>query len=161
MNCRWIIAFIVLLIAKPVLAQMNDAQLTVWVNEAIVSTYTYNYSNVINRQKEIAKYFTASGWIAYNKALETSQLLNSVKKNKYAVSAVATMPPEIQKIGADEWKASMPLIVVYKNATYQQKQILKVIVNFSTASSGQGIRGLAITSFVSQSSEPPCSCTTP
>lgn len=161
MSCRWIVTFVVLVMAKPALALMDDAQMTVWVNEAIVSTYTYSYSNVVSRQKEIAKYFTANGWIAYNKALTTSQLLSSVNKNKYTVSAVATMPPEIQKVGDDQWKASMPLIVVYKNPTYQQKQILKVVLNFSTASTGQGVRGLAITSFIAQASEPPCPCSTP
>lgn len=149
------------LIALPVKAEVNpDAtQLAVWANEAIVATYTYNYKTFIERQKEIAFYFTANGWIAYSKALMDAKLPETIKKNDYDVSAVATMPPTIKEIHPHYWQAVMPLLVVYKNPQYIQMQTLNIIMEFTTVPVGQGVRGLAISSLQATVLKPPCQCT--
>ncbi|ETO94457.1 DotI/IcmL family type IV secretion protein [Legionella oakridgensis] len=155
---RILLICIALLLPLQMHAAPDNTQLAVWVNEAIVATYTYNYQNYLDRQKEIAKYFTANGWIAYSKALNDSKLPDAVQKNSYFVSAVATMPPQVKSIRDNYWEASMPLLVVYKNPQYQQKQTLGVTINFTIVPSGQGVRGLAITSLQSKIIEPPCKC---
>lgn len=139
-------------------ASNDHTSLAVWANEAIVATYTYNYKNYLARHKEIARYFTSKGWIAYSKALNDSKLPETVKKNDYFVSAVAAMPPTIKTLQKDTWVAVMPLLVVYKNPQYQQKQTLEVTIHFKRVSQGQGVRGLAITSLKSKVTEPPCRC---
>lgn len=136
----------------------KDATLAVWVNEAIVNTYTYNYQNFLARQKEIATYFTADGWINYTKALNDAKLPDSIQKNAYNVSAVALMPPDIKQLQDNIWQATMPLLVIYKNPQYQQKQTLNVTVQFTAVPSGQGVRGLAMMSLVSKVTVPPCEC---
>lgn len=136
----------------------DDTQLAVWANEAIVATYTYNYQTFLSRQKEIASYFTSNGWIAYSKALNDSKLPDAVKKNDYYVSAVATMPPQINMIRDNYWQAVMPLLVVYKNPQYQQTQTLEITIEFVTAPSGQGVRGFAMSSLQSKPIKPPCKC---
>ncbi len=136
----------------------DPAQLAVWTNEAIIATYTYDYKNYLQQQKTIAKYFTSEGWIAYTKALNDSKLPDSVQKNEYYVSAVATQPPEVTSIDATHWQATMPILVVYKNPQYQQQQTLKVVIKFTQAASGQGVRGFSISSLQSTVSQPPCQC---
>lgn len=135
----------------------EDIQRSVWVNEAIVATYTFSDVNFLQRQKEIAKYFTAQGWIHYSKALQDSQLPDVVKKKAYSVSAVATMPPEITKKD-NQWQAKMPLLVVYSNPNYKQKQVLNVMLTFTDTPTGAGVRGMAITDLQSTISQPPCEC---
>jgi len=148
------------LLALPVQANapLDSARLAVWANEAIVSTYTYNSQNYLDRQKQIAFYFTAQGWINYSKALIDSKLPETVQKNAYDVSAVATMPPTIQLLHDNHWQAVMPLLVVYKNPQYIQKQTLEVTLEFTFAPAGQGVRGLAITSLQSKVVKPTCQC---
>ncbi len=143
------------IIASPV---ADQTQLAVWVNEAIVATYTYDYENFIERQKDIAKYFTSNGWIEYSKALLKAKLPDAVKKNAYVVSAVALMPPDIKTLKNNQWQALMPLLVVYKNPSYQQKQTLTVKLTFIVAPEGSGVRGFAITDLQTQVTEPPCEC---
>lgn len=133
-------------------------QLAVWTNESIVATYTYNYKDFLARQREIATYFTAAAWIEYSKAFAKSKLLESVQKNSYDVSAVATMPPEIETIREGYWRAKMPLLVVYKNEHYQQKQYLEITLIFIRAKSGEGVRGFAITSLQTKEVTPVCKC---
>jgi Type-IV b secretion system, inner-membrane complex component len=136
----------------------TDTQLSVWANEAIVATYTYDYKNFLQRQKEIAKYFTAAGWIAYTAALNAAKLPQTVQENAFFVSSVATSPPEIKTRSAQHWQANMPLLVVYKNPQYQQRQHLNVVINFIRVPAGQGVRGLAINSLQAQESKPTCKC---
>lgn len=147
-----------LLVSTPALA-LDNTQLAVWANEAIVATYTYNYKNFIQRQREIAHYFTADGWTAYSTALNASKLPDAIATNAYFVSAVAMLPPEVTNIRANHWQATMPLLVIYKNPQYQQKQTLQVTVNFSVAPAGQGVRGLSINNLQSVVTTAPCECT--
>lgn len=140
------------------LAAPDNTQLAVWANEAIVATYTFDYANFLPRQKEIARYFTAEGWTAYSTALNNSKLPETVKTSQYSVSAVATLPPVVKTLSPTQWQAEMPVLVIYKNPQYQQKQTLSVTINFSEAPSGQGVRGFAINNLQSKVSEPPCEC---
>jgi hypothetical protein len=140
------------------LAFADDAQLAVWANEAIVATYTYSYEDYLAQQKNIAKYFTSQGWMTYSKALNDSKLPEAVQTNSYYVSSVATLPPVIKSVAENQWQAVMPLLVVYKNPQYQQKQTLQVTITFIPASGGQGVRGYAITSLQSKVIVPTCKC---
>lgn len=139
-------------------ATPDKTQLAVWVNEAIVATYSYDYKNYIADQKAIAKYFTSDGWIAYTKALNESKLPEAVQKNAYFVSAVSTMPPKVNMLDETHWQATMPVLVVYENPQYQQQQNLDVVIKFTVAPAGQGVRGLTITNLKSTVSTPPCQC---
>ncbi|MGQ3889324.1 DotI/IcmL family type IV secretion protein [Legionella sp. CNM-1927-20] len=147
-----------LLLLCPLITYADNTQLAVWANEAIVSTYTYSFNNFIQRQREIARYFTAQGWTSYSNALNASKLPEVVAKNNYFVSAVATMPPEVKKLGQNQWQATMPLLVVYKNPQFQQKQTLEVTIYFSQVPNNQGVRGLAINALQARVIEPPCEC---
>lgn len=153
--------FSLLMLCFSQFAYADPTALAVWVNEAIVATYTYDYTNFIARQREIARYFTAPGWTSYSTALNASKLPETIQQNKYYVSAVATMPPEVKSLGQGRWQAIMPLLVIYKNPQYQQKQSLQVTIDFGQTSRGQGIRGLAINSLQAKVSEPPCVCASP
>lgn len=151
--------FCVLVTPSSFAASNTDALLSVWANEAIVTTYTFNATNLLDHQKNIATYFTSQGWINYTKALDSAKLKDAVQKNGYSVSAVALLPPEIKPLPAKgEWQATIPVLVLYKNKQYQQKQTLQVVITFITAKPGEGVRGLAITSFNSTVITPPCQC---
>lgn len=52
----------------------------------------------------------------------------------------------------------MGLLVVYQNPQYQQKQHLKVTIDFMQAPSGQGVRGYTISSLQSVVNKTPCKC---
>jgi hypothetical protein len=150
--------FILFILSISGQAAPNRVQLMVWANEAIVATYTYNYDTYLQDQKQIAQYFTADGWIAYSKALNDSKLPDAVQKNTYKVSAVATKPPQLIIMDPTHWTVIMPILVNYKNPKYEQQQNLKIVLWFSEAPSGQGVRGLNVTSLQSTEIEPPCLC---
>ena len=149
---------ILFVVSQAVSAAFDRAQLVVWANEAVVATYTFDYKNYLQQQKASAQYFTADGWIAYNKALTASKLLETVQKNSYEVSAVATSPPRLTTLDPTHWQATMTLLVVYQNPQYQQRQNLKVVLSFSQMPAGLGVRGLGITSLQTTPIDAPCQC---
>lgn len=139
-------------------AQPSDSELSVWVNEAIVSTYTFNYENYLDEQKRIAHYFAPDAWITYSNALTASKILDTIQKNKFKVSAVAQSTPNIKLISPDKWSADMDVLVVYSNNNTEQRQTLKVNIGFSHANPPAGVRGLQIDSYQSKVETPSCSC---
>lgn len=155
---QWVWLIALLMVTSLVKAAPDKTQLSVWANEAIIATYTYDYKNYQQAQKKIATYFTSSGWISFSKALNDSKLPESVQKNQYEVSAVALLPPEIKSIDATHWQATMPVLVVYKNPQYMQRQTLNVVLTFGEAPADQGVRGLSIDSLQATVTEPPCQC---
>jgi hypothetical protein len=154
-----ILSALVLMGAQASYGAPDKTQLAVWANEAIIATYTFDYKNFIKEQKTIAKYFTSTGWINYSKALHDSKLPELIEKNAYFVSAVATLPPVITVLDDTHWQAVMPILVVYENPQYKQKQSLKVTMRFSESDSDNGIRGLNVDGIQSVVTEPPCDCT--
>ncbi|HBI21185.1 MAG TPA: type IV secretion protein IcmL [Legionella sp.] len=136
----------------------QDIQRAVWVNEAIIATFTYSHQDFLARQKDIAKYFTADGWIAYSKALQESKLQETVKNNTYYVSAVATMPPTVKPLANKKWQAIMPVLVLYKNPEYKQEQTLSIRLSFIEAPAGTGVRGFAVTDLQASVEKHPCQC---
>ncbi len=159
---RYIIAMIYSVMAwgltsQSASAESSEVELAVWVNEAIVSTYTFDFAHFIAQEKAIAKYFTSEGWINYSHAMEESKLPTSIQTHSYYVSAVAAMPPTIKPVEGKGWEATMPILVIYKNPAYQQKQSLLITVDFMKTTT-QGVRGYAITRFKSAVINPPCRC---
>lgn len=156
---RTLLLFFSCFISIKSFAADDNIKLAVFANEAIVATYTYNYLDFLQRQKEIATYFSAEGWINYTKALNQAKLPEVVKKNFYFVSAVALLPPTIKELDKHKWLAKMPLLVVYKNPKYQQKQTLDISLTFTDATGyNLGARGFAITSLKAVITKDPCRC---
>ncbi len=155
-----LLGFLFWLIYSPQLAAASETALYLWANEVIVTAYTLSANNILARQKDLAKYFTTKAWIEYTKAVQTAKLSDSIQKNNYTVSAVALLPPTIQVLHEGvEWQATMPLLVLYKNKDYQQKQTLEVVVTMVKAQANEGVRGLAATSFTTTTTAAPCNCT--
>ena len=156
---RFLYGFLFWLIYSPQVAAVSEPELSVWINQVIVEAYTLSADNLLYRQKDIAKYFTSAAWIEYTKALQTSKLNDSILKNNYTVSAVALLPPAIKVLKEDtEWQGTMPLLVLYKSKDYQQKQTLTVVITLTKAKAGEGVRGLAVTSFTTTVGQSPCRC---
>lgn len=132
-------------------ADVINVPLSVWANQAIVSAYSYNYDNIVKRQKITAKFFTSNAWLNFSRAQLDSGILDAVKKNYYKVRAVATQPPKIidkgMKDNLHNYQVIMPLLVTYTNPQYQQKQNLAVTLNIQASNGGNNFQ---IRSFVSK-----------
>jgi hypothetical protein len=157
---KFVVISFLTIFSSLVFAQPTATELSVWVNEAIVSAYTYDYQNFLDQQKKLAHYFTAQGWIDFTTAITKAKLPETIASNQYFVSTVALLPPSIKQLRPDVWEGKMPVLTLYKNPQYQQKQTQEITIQFQAVSTEQGVRGLAIMSLQSTIIAPPCECTT-
>lgn len=122
--------FVSMSVTAAVKAPKPDVAVKVFANTAIVSVYDFSYKNIVSSHKQAAVYFSGTGWIALTKAFQSADLLGTVVKHRYEVSAVATRPPKITDKGLKDsgyqWQVDMPIMVVFKNDDYQQVQYLDV-----------------------------------
>ena len=137
-----------------------NVPLQVWTNEAIVNLYNFNASNWLARQKDMAQYFTAASWIAYQAALKKTQMMQQVADNKFSVSAVATAPPEVKAINSSTWDAAMPVLIQFKNQSGSQVQNVSVHLTIIKVQEG-GLRGYAIQQYSTKILTELCPCTQP
>jgi len=134
---------------------MSSATILVWANEAIVKVYSYDYVNYGAQLQGVSDYFTVDAWHAYSDSLAKSKMLDSVQANKLTVSAVALKPPVIKDTkGAGstfQWTVEMPTLVNFdSSANLNKQQKLNVQLVIVTAQAPQGVRGLAIQSFLAK-----------
>lgn len=133
---------------------ISNTSLLVWANEAVIKVYSYDFANFAAQLQGVSDYFTTDAWHAYTDAVSKAKTLDTVTSNKLTVSAVALKPPVIKEqkpIGANyQWKVEMPTLVNYEspNTTKQQKLMIELVI--STVAAPQGVRGLAIQSFISK-----------
>lgn len=132
--------------------------LKVWVNEAIINTYTFNDANLLERQKDMAQYFTPQAWKVYLDVLNKSNILTQVQSQHYEVSAVATLPPSItENPSTHSWQAQMPILVSYKNKEQKQTQNLEIQLEIIKSDSSNN-RGYAIIKYEAKILNHPCTC---
>lgn len=158
---RILLCFWAMVVHAEAVVAPSSTTLSVWVNEAIVATYSYDYQHHLDQQSRISHYFSATGWVEYSRAFLQSKVLENVEKNKYAVSAVALAPPEVTSSGAGKWTGKMPVVVVYKNPQFEQRQTLMVTIAFEQVPEGTGVRRFAIKTFQAVVYKPTCSCAVP
>jgi hypothetical protein len=134
-----------------------SAPLQVWINQAIINTYTFSDKDWQARQKDIGSYFMPNAWQAYLNAINKSNIIKLVTEKKMSVSAVATLPPTIQQLSPTVFKATMPILVAYKSVTETQVQHLTIELQV-IKSNDSGTGGFAINQFQANIDTHPCSC---
>lgn len=130
--------------------------LQIWVNEAIINSFTFNDKNLSIRQQDIAKFFTPEAWKSFNQL----NIFNEVKTHHFNVSAVATLPPKINLLENNIFSAEMPIMVIYFHGDETITQNLKITIQ-AIPSNKTDNRGYAIQKFESVNVTPPCACNGP
>lgn len=134
-----------------------EVNLSVWVNEAAVSVYTYSYQNWHSREEQMGRYFMPKAWTAYLNAINQSNILKQVGDKHMQVTAVATTPPTITNINPNRYKVKIPLVVSYKGDDGVQIQHLTLQLEIVKTNT-MGIRGYAINQFIANIDPTPCTC---
>jgi hypothetical protein len=100
--------------------------LSTWAENAAVQSFQFNSENLKTELDALKNCYTEQGWKGFNEALKTSGNLEAIKKNNLTVTSRVNGTASIQNIKEKQWKASVPLNVVYQNKDKQLLQILNV-----------------------------------
>lgn len=123
-----------------------DSAVLQWANQAAIAAFSYNFVNYREELQAASGFFTAEGWQQFLDALQSSNNLEAVKRQKMVVSAVATRTPVILQKGLlngrYSWRVQMPLLVTYQSANqFSQRNdvVTLLITRISTLNSPRGI----------------------
>ena len=130
---------------------LSDANVLQWTSMAVVSIYSYNYVNFRQAFQNNRRFFTASGWRGFFKALEDSKTMKAVEDNKLMVSAVLAGAPVINSEylykGRYTWEIQMPVLVTYQGSETSNQNFI-ITLKVERVSTLNNIYGIGISEFV-------------
>lgn len=101
---------------------MSTEDVTAWTVKAVQDAYSYDYINYHQQLQNAEKYFTATGWTTYMKALMLSGNMRALTNRKQIALAQVIETPKVLKEamlnGALTWLIEMPLLVIYTMPPY-------------------------------------------
>lgn len=122
-----------------------------WVFDAIMSSYTFNFSNFDEAVEKSSYFYTPDGYKMYLNALEASKVKKDVLGKQLDVSIVPLQSPVLINSGVfgktEFWRFGIPVLVSYYGGKVPvvQKQRIEVLVLRVPAY--QNPKGLAISEF--------------
>jgi intracellular multiplication protein IcmL len=122
-----------------------------WASSATRAAFSLDFGNYDQQLKAASVYFTSNGWSAFNKALDSSGLLEIVKSKKLMMSAIVPKTPVIVYTGVFNgrymWRISLPVLVTYGSASEQRQRQLNVNMVVSRVSALDTPQGIQIIDF--------------
>ncbi len=135
-------------LSSPVVTQDYVLQ---WAELVARSAYTLDFGTYESQLQKTSQYFTPEGWQAFNEALKTSSLLDTVINEKLAVSVVvngpAVMINRYIRHGRFTWEIQMPLLMSYTSANMTKKKQIYVSMTVTRVPELEEARGIAVTNF--------------
>lgn len=130
---------------------VTNTYLLEWASLATRAAFNLDFVNYQKQLQSASSYFTSGGWSAFNKALDSSGLLNDVKDKKLIMSAVVERSPLIQfqgKIsGRYIWRLQLPILVTYGSASEQRQRSMTVTLIISRVPAIDTPQGILISDF--------------
>lgn len=130
----------------------SEGEVRTFALAALRNLYKYDFVNYPDQIQGAAPYFTSSAWNDYLDSFGKSDILTSVKENKWIVTFNPTTAPEITKKvyleeGACTWEIKVPIDITYMGQR-SIKQAGDAWLRISRVSVLKNPEGLGIKRFV-------------
>ena len=126
---------------------ISRAALLNWVNNLLITAFSYNYSNIDKQFSKIADYMSETAMESYRNLLRTDEDLASVEEMQYVVAVVPKTAPEIVVSrsfrGRHAWQIRVPIQLTFSNAlrkSTQQAEIEFLVLRVPETESPLGIK---------------------
>ncbi|RUQ91495.1 DotI/IcmL family type IV secretion protein [Legionella septentrionalis] len=135
---------------------INEALLTTWAEKAVVQSFDLDAATLESQLNELQPCFTEQGWQSFNEALKESGNINAIKSQNLTVSSHINGTTTISAVKENQWKATVPVQVVYQNTKEKLTQQLSVELLIGRKTSGDlGIMQMIATPRVTGASPAP------
>jgi hypothetical protein len=122
--------------ASPSTQQVDAATLNQWAQNAITQSFAFTYNNLDSELNALKNCFTENGWQSFNDALIKSGNIEAIRNQQLTVNSQLEGQLNIVENKQNQWKASVPLQVVYQNNQEKVLQQLNVDIMIGRKSSG-------------------------
>jgi len=127
---------------------LTNNELLTWVMEAATEAYSMDFVSYKTQLQKKREYFTDEGYTNYLKALQDSNNVSYILKDKMVVTAQPTGTPVIQQEGLlggqYAWRIEMPMRLLYQNSAMQRSQDVLLQMTVFRRSVLEAPRGVGI-----------------
>ncbi|HVV69529.1 MAG TPA: DotI/IcmL family type IV secretion protein [Gammaproteobacteria bacterium] len=135
--------------------ELPQSALLGWTEQAVLKTFNLDYKNYKDVLKAASRNFTPQAWKEYNRALDASGNITTIKERKLRLSGTldgdAKIISQDAKTGIYTWKIEMPVKLVYastENNAEVQEQLGSITVTVVKTPPNINAQGIAINSLV-------------
>lgn len=136
------------------LPNMETNALLTWATEAMIASYTLNFSNYRVVLQNARSYFTRTGYDNFLNAIKISNNLDAVRSKKMVVYARivgtptiirdSTSDPTFRINGAYTWQVEFPMSLIYENSNpedriIQNNKVTLLVRRLSTLEAEHGV----------------------
>lgn len=110
----------------PANTPVEQSILKTWVEKAAVQSFDFSPATLDDQLIKLKPCFTDQGWQSFNDALQKSGNMNTIKSHKLTVSSQVNGEIVLNPTKDNQWKAKIPMQVVYQNEKEKLTQLLSV-----------------------------------
>lgn len=103
---------------------IDQSLISTWAGKAAVQSFDFNPAAIDTELTELKNCYTDQGWQGFNEALQKSGNIEAIKSQHLTVSSLVDGEVKIIPVKDNQWKATVPLQVVYQNDKEKLTQLL-------------------------------------
>jgi hypothetical protein len=116
--------------------KIEQSVILAWAQKAVIQAFTFDPISLDSQMQKLQACFTEQGWTGFSNALQKSGNMNTIKSQKLAVSSQINGPVLINESKENQWKLTLPIVVVYQNEKEKVSQLLSVDLTVSRKLNG-------------------------
>jgi hypothetical protein len=116
--------------------KIDQATVLTWSQNAVIQAFTFNPVSIDEQMQKLQACFTEQGWTGFSAALQKSGNVAAIKSQNLNVSSQIDGQILIGEVKDNQWKFTLPLMVVYQNEKEKVSQLLSVDLTVSRKPNG-------------------------
>jgi hypothetical protein len=100
--------------------------ISTWAGKAAVQSFNFSPASIDQELADLKFCYTDQGWQGFNEALQKSGNVAAIKSQLLTVSSMIDGDVRITPVKDNQWKANIPLQVVYQNDKEKLTQLLTI-----------------------------------
>lgn len=107
---------------------IDESLIKTWAQKATEQSFDFKAQSLDADLEKLKACYTEQGWQGFYSALKQSGNIDSIQSKHLTVSSQIEGPVNLETVKDNQWKATMPLQVVYQNDKQKLTQLLTVDV---------------------------------
>lgn len=110
----------------PQVKKVEQATVLTWSENAVTQAFSFDPATLDVQMQKLQACFTEQGWTGFNTALQKSGNIEAIKSQKLIVTSKIDGLSLMNNVQDNQWKLTLPIVVVYQNEKEKVSQLLSV-----------------------------------
>lgn len=106
--------------------KVEQSTVLAWAQNAVTQAFSFDPATLDVQMQKLQACFTEQGWTGFSTALQKSGNIEAIKAQKLIVTSSVNGLVLMNNVQDNQWKLTVPIIVVYQNEKEKVNQLLSV-----------------------------------